>query len=167
MVDSAYAHLGALQRPAHLVKILEQFWPECYKSEFSGKVVMAPADAELLEALYELFGVPMLVSENSLEILGRGYDVFCMGLGTFVSHKLMFPVTFGECKSFREYLGEWPEKWVEYIEAVAAENKSEARRLASSLQVLAPECEYPPGTYIKETLAESEQINAKRRLASK
>jgi hypothetical protein len=166
MVDSAYAHLGGLPRPVHLVEILDQMWPECHKSEFSGKVIMAPKDAERLEALFELFGVPMLVSENSIEVLGRGYDVFCQGLGSFVSQKLMFPTNFGQCQSFRAYLDDWSDNWVEYIEAVAAENKAEARRLASTLQLLAPECEYPPDTYIKETLAASAKIDAERRSSS-
>ena len=153
MVDSAYAHLGGIPRDGRMVEILEQFWPVCYTSEFSGAVIMAPAEAERLEGLYALFGVPLKVSENRLTVLGRAYDVFCMGLGTFVSHKLMFPEKFGECESFREYLQDWPDDWVAYLEAVAAKNVQEARRLAVKLHVLSPDCEYPAGTHISKAPA--------------
>lgn len=155
MTDSAYASLGGIARDAAIAELLEQFWPECYTSEFSGAVIMAPADAQRLEALYAMFGVPLKVSENGLGILGRAYDVFVMGLGTFVSHKLRFPTTFGECQSFREYLQDWPEDWVAYIEAVAAQDASETRRLAVKLQVLSPDCVYPPGTYIGKSPAKT------------
>lgn len=146
--DDAYASLGSIPRPPHLVEILDQFWPECYTSEFSGKAIMAPEDAARLEALYRMFGVPMLVADNSLQILSWAYEVFVQGLGLFVNHKLRFPTTFGACNSFREYLPEWPDDWVHYVEAVAAENFSESRRLAKKLNVLAPDCVYPKGTHL-------------------
>ncbi len=103
---------------------------------------MAPADADNLERLYEMFGVPMKVADNSLEILGHAYDVFCVSLETFVSHKLQFP------EEFDAYLDDWPIDWVRYIEAVAAEDKAKARQLANKLQVLAPDCMFPPGVRI-------------------
>lgn len=148
LVDGAYAHLGAIPRDPHKVEILEQMWPECHTSEFTGTVIMAPSDVERLEALYRMFGVPLLVKDNSLQVLGHAYDVFGLSLSTFVSHKLMFPEKFGQCKSFREYLGDWPDKWVQYIEAVASADFKEARRLAQELQVLAPGCEYPADIHV-------------------
>ena len=139
---------GGAVRDPRLVAILEQWWPECYKSEFSGKVIMAPLAAENLEKLYSLFGVPMLVADNSLEVLGRAYDVFCISLESFVSHKLQFPEA-----PLAAYLDDWPADWVQYIEAVAREDAVEARRLARELQVLAPECAYPPGVHIPKARA--------------
>ena len=150
MVDSAYAHLGGLPRDPRLVEILEQFWPDCHQSQFGNGVIMSPDKAEKLEALYKMFGVPMLVSENSLQVLGRAYDVFCLGFGNFVNHKLRFPQKFGQCQSFREYLAEWPEEWVLYIETVAAEDFENARKWAVELQVLSPDCVYPDSTHIKK-----------------
>ena len=151
MTDSANATLGGVPRDARLAELLEQFWPECHTSEFSGKTIMTPADAQRLETLFKMFGVPMTVADNSLQIKGRAYDVFSMGLGTFVSHKLRFPATFGECQSFRDYLSDWSEDWVTYVEAVASEDFAESRRLAIKLKVLDPDCVYPSGIFIEPT----------------
>jgi hypothetical protein len=136
---------GGKARDPRLVAILEQWWPECYKSEFSGKVIMAPQEAENIEKLFTMFGVPMLVAENSLEVVGHAYDVFCISLESFVSHKLQFPED-----PLAAYLDDWPADWVHYIEAVAREDAVEARRLARELQVLAPGCAYPPGVHISK-----------------
>ena len=62
LADDAYARLGSIPRPLHLVEILDQFWPECYTSGFNGKTIMAPEGAARLEALYKMFGVRMLVN---------------------------------------------------------------------------------------------------------
>lgn len=146
--DNAYATLGGIARPPHLAEILDQFWPECITGGLSGKTIMRPEEAVKLEALFKLFGVPMLVKDNSIEVLGRAYDVFGQALSGFVSQKLRFPGAFGQCKNFKDYLPAWPAEWVEYIEAVASENFSEARRLAVKLKVLDPDCEYPKDTYV-------------------
>lgn len=152
MVDDAYSILGGLPRDPRLASILDQFWPECYVSDHSGKIIMAPNDVAKLEALYLMFGVPMLVSENSLEVLGHAYDVFCIGLSTFVSKKLIFPAKQGVCKTFAEAMSKfnWSQDWIDYIEAVAAEDHKAARKFAVRLNVLAPECEYPPYVYIRK-----------------
>lgn len=134
---------GSVDRAPHLTAIMQQWWPDCYTSEHSGKVIMAPADAAKLEKLFVMFGVPMLVNDNSLEVLGHAYDVFSLGLESFVSHKIEFPD-----EDFDDYLHDWPTEWVRYVEAVAAENVTEARRLAVKLQVLSPGCAYPPGLHI-------------------
>lgn len=147
-VDLAYGTLGGIARPAHLIEVLDQFWPECAKSELTGRTLMRPADALRLEALFKLFGVPMLVQDNGLEIIARAYTVFGQALGLFVNHKLRFPGRFGKHETFREYLSEWDEDWVYYLEAVAAENYEEARKFAIKLNVLDPECVYPPNTFV-------------------
>lgn len=135
---------GIVDKAPRLTEILRQWWPECYKSEFSGKVIMAPQAVVNLEKLFTMFGVPMLVAENSLEVLGHAYDVFSLGLEPFVSNKLQFPD-----EDFDDYLHDWPKEWVRYVEAVAAEDLAEARRLAHQLQVLSPDCGYPPGLFIQ------------------
>ena len=149
--DIAYGTLGGIERPSHLAEILDQLWPDCVKGELSGKTLMRPADAIRLEALFKLFGVPMLVKENSIEVLGRAYDVFGQAFSGFVSQKLRFPGSVGSRKNFKEYLYKWPADWVEYIEAVASENFSEARRLAVKLNVLSPDCEYPADTFVPQS----------------
>ena len=146
--DDAYATLGGISRPSHLAEILDQFWPDCVKGELSGKTLMRPEDAVKLEALFKLFGMPMLVKDNSIEVLGRAYDVFGQALSGFVSQKLRFPGAVGNKKNLQEYLPAWPADWVSYIEAVAAEDFAEARKLAKKLKVLDPDCEYPKDTFV-------------------
>lgn len=55
---------------------------------------MSDEERANLEALYEMFGVPMLVKDNSQKMLGRGYDVFCLGMGPSVRRCLSHPVNF-------------------------------------------------------------------------
>ena len=148
-VDGAYGSLGGISRPPHLAEVLDQNWPpDCATSDISGKLLARPEDAERLEKLFKLFGVPILVKDNSAQIIGRAYDVFGQALSLFVNQKLRFPTNFGQCESFREYLSAWPDDWVKYIEAVAAEDFEESRRLAKKLKVLDPDCEYPDGTFV-------------------
>jgi hypothetical protein len=138
---------GGNPRDVSLVEILEQVWPDSYCCSVSHAVVMAPDDETRLEALFELFGVPLRIADNSLTVLGHAYDVFALGLSRVVNRKLRFPET------FETYLEDWSQEWVQYIEAVAYQNLPEARRLASKLQVLAPECRYPPGVFVPESSA--------------
>jgi hypothetical protein len=126
-------------RDPKVAEILDQVWPDCGVSP-SGGVVMNAADARKLEALFEMFGVPMKVSENSIKTLGRGYEVFVTRYSRFVNLRLCNPSA-----DFRHSLGDWPKLWVDYIEAVAAGDKAGARKLAMRLQPLSMDCKHPPG----------------------
>lgn len=128
------------ERDAHT---LEVWWPECFTSAATGKVVMPAEAAAQLEAMFERFGVPMKVADNSLEVLGRAYDVFGVSLASQVVEVLRRPK-----EDLRRYYFDWPQDWVDYIEAVARDDAAEARRLALMVQPLAPDCVYPPGVII-------------------
>lgn len=124
---------------------LEVWWPECFTSVATGKVVM-PADAAAqLEALFERFGVPLKVDDNSLEVLGRAYDVFGVSLAAQVVEVLRHPE-----RNLKRYYSDWPQDWVDYIEAVANDDAPASRRLAMKVQPLAPECVYPPGVIVAQ-----------------
>ncbi|GAB3644707.1 hypothetical protein [Ramlibacter alkalitolerans] len=118
--------------------ILNQVWPEVSEGS-RGNAVMAPEDAERLEKLFLMFGVPMKVAENSLEIVGRAYDVFALALEPWVGNKFRY------WDSFDRFAHDWPEDWRKYIEAVAREDHAEARQWAVKLQPLSPDCVFPPG----------------------
>ncbi len=137
------AEMGGLRRDAALAQVLDQFWPECFESTHGG-VVMKPEDASRMERLFELFGVPLRVGENSLKTVGYAYDVFCVALEPFVSDKLREP------DQFRTWVDDWPADWVAYIEAVAAADTKTARRLAVKLQVLSPDCQFPPRVHVPQ-----------------
>lgn len=122
-----------------LYDTLHFFWPECYESSWSGKVIMTPKDATQLETLCRRFGVPMKVSENSLAVLSRAYEVFHLTLGCFVDRRLFRP------EVFLSNPEGWPQPWLDYIDAVVRGDEVAARALAIQLQPLAPECQFPPG----------------------
>lgn len=133
-------------RDPRLVEIFEQWWPECYESDFSGKVVMSPEDAANLEELFELFGLDIKVADNNINALVRVYDIVAMyGLGSQLDNFM----TLSDEQLRRRY-DNWPDAWVRYMTAVARADKSTARKLAKELQVLAPDCEYPYGVFIKK-----------------
>ncbi len=140
--DSLFgADVGGLPRDPCVVEVLEQFWPDCFESTHGG-VVMSPEDAARLERLFEMFGVPMKVSQHTLKDLGHAYDVFSISLAGFVSYRLRFP------DRFRQWLYDWPQDWVDYIDAVAVQDTRKARELASRLKVATAQCQYPPGILV-------------------
>ena len=126
-------------RTPEVAELLDQVWPKCSASESAGASMDAD-DARRLEALFEMFGVPMKVSENSIKTLSRGHEVFVSRYSRFVKLKLSHP---GE--DLGRYLGDWPGLWVDYIEAVAAGDRTRARPLAMRLQPLSLDCKHPPG----------------------
>ena len=95
---------------------------------------MTPKNVNDLEDLFEMFGVPMKVADNSLNVLGRAYDVFALGLGLMVARQLIIPSW--------NFEG-WPEDWADYLRAVVAGDKLIAREWAQKLQPLAPGCVFP------------------------
>ena len=137
--DEMFAEdMGGVPRDPAFAAILDQFWPECFEDS-KGQVVMNRDDAQKLEALFEVFGVPLTVLDNSLVTLLRAYDVFSLGLLRCVNRKLRYPDTFAR------FYREWPAVWRHYIEAVAARDLPNARRLSRQLQPLSPDCEFPSG----------------------
>lgn len=129
------------------------FWPECFESEATGKVVMAEEDTVQLEKFFRRFGVPMQVAENSLAVISRAYEVFHLTLGAFIDRRLFRP------EAFAANPEGWPQPWLDYIDAVVQGDEVTARQLANQLQPLAPECPFPPGVipYAKpEPLDESD-----------
>lgn len=110
---------------------------------------MAPADSARLETLFKLFGEPMAVADNSLEVLGHASDVFAVGLSAHVGNKLHFPGKVGARETLRETSQRWPQDWVSFIGEVAVEDFTESRRLAVKLQVPSPDCAYPLDTFIE------------------
>lgn len=133
-------------RDPRLVAIFEQWWPECYESDFSGKVIMTPEDAANLEELFELFGLDLKVADNNINVLVRAYDVVAMyGLGSQLDNFMTLTD-----EQLRRRYDNWPEIWVEYMTAVAKANKPKARELAKQIQVLSPDCQYPYGVFIKK-----------------
>jgi hypothetical protein len=129
--------LGGVARDREMAAILDQCWPDCSEG-VRGNAVMAPADSARLEQLFKLFGVPMNIADNSLKVVGHAYDVFSLGLSSYVSYRLQHPDT------FLRFVADWPEPWQRYVEAVATCNTDEARRLANELQPLSPDCVMPP-----------------------
>ncbi len=99
---------------------------------------MAKSDVDQLEAMYAMFGVPLKVSQNSLTTLGYAYDLFVLRLKPFVRARLTHPDT------FTRFVGDWPEDWVRYVDAVATLRLDEARAIAKKLQPLSPDCPLPP-----------------------
>jgi len=131
-------------RDMRLVAIFEQDWPDCYRSDFSGKAIMLPEEEKLMEELFELFGMPLKIAENSYSVISRAFDVFCLfGLG----YQLDFFMKFSDEQLEKAY-PTWSEDWLTYMKAVGAGDKKAARRLAHKLQVLSPDCEYPYGVFI-------------------
>ena len=145
--------MGPMPDPA-IWAVLNQFWPEVSEGS-RGNAVTSPEDAERLESLFRMFGVPMKVLENSIEVVGRAYDVFVQGLGSFVERKLSHPTT------FHRYVDDWPDDWRSYIEAVAAQDNARAHEWAIKLQPLSRDCVYPPRVITPEMLKkDAERMDA-------
>jgi hypothetical protein len=117
------------------------FWPECFESQATGKVVMADEDRARLERLFKRFGAPLKVEDNSLTVVGHAYDVFGLNLSSHVLARLRSPEDF---KTLCTYW-EWPHDWVAYVEAVALGDPAQARAYALALQPLSPDCAFPSG----------------------
>lgn len=139
--DAFEREVDGKPRPWELAAILDQFWPECSEG-VRGNAIMSPDDAARMEQLFELFGVPMKVLENSVQVVGHAYDVFGQALASFVNQKLRHP------DEFHRFVHDWPDDWREYIEAVAAQDREAARAFAVKLQPLSPNCIFPPGVRV-------------------
>jgi len=133
-------------RDMRLVEIFEQDWPDCYRSDFSGKAIMLPEDERLMEELFELFGVPLKIAENPYSVISHAFSVFAIfGLGYQLDLFMKYPD-----ERLRKIYPLWSEDWFSYLKVVGAGDKAAARRLAKKLQPLSPDCEYPAGVYIKK-----------------
>lgn len=146
--------IGGNPVPAELFAVIRQLWPPTYEG-VDGRTIIEDAEAiPRLEAMFELYGVPLKVAGNSVTVLGHAYDVF-VALSTHVLRQLRKP------SSFRKINSDWPEEWLCYVEAVAAQDKAEARRLAQKLQPLAPGAELPPRVYMNPPVISVEQGSGK------
>ncbi|MCC5612414.1 hypothetical protein LC612_38340 [Nostoc sp. CHAB 5834] len=133
-------------RDARLVEIFEQWFPDCYESDSSGKVIMSPKEEADLEELFELYGLNIKVKDNTFNALLRVYDV----VGPYgLSFQMDNFMTFTDQELRRRY-ETWPPIWIEYMTAVARANKDNARELAKQIQVLSPDCVFPYGVFIKK-----------------
>lgn len=122
------------------------WWPdEAFESRHGG-TMMKPESEAALETLFERFGVPLKVKENSIATVGHAYDVFGIALSSAICDAIemsgQFPI--------RKYLDHWPSDWLDYIESVINKDTATARRLANKLQPLAPECQFPPGVHVDD-----------------
>lgn len=147
-IEAVGVKLGLAERPAEIARLLDLWWPDAYKSEYTGKAIMSPADSADLEALFELFGVPMRVADNQYEIVKYAYGMFATALSHWVDRKLYHPEHYPNAGDMARSYG-WSEDWGAYIEAVAAGDRAQARRLAIKLQPLSPDCEFPETMLIK------------------
>ncbi len=142
-IDTLFpGEMGGLARDPLKAELLDMFWPECFEDS-RGQVVMAESDAADLEALFQMFGVPLPVHETPLRQLSYAYDVFGISLAHWVSYKLRHP------EGFAEFLHDWPSAWVRYIEAVAAGQLDQVCALAAQLQPLSAACKFPPGVVVQ------------------
>lgn len=124
-------------RPDEFLDVLEFEWPHVWVDE-AGRCVASAEDTRRLEALFRVFGVPMLVRDNSLNVLGHAFDTFVLGFSDYVRRCLLRP------RAFEEQVYDWPQHWCDYVRAVARQDLAQARRLAVQLQPLAPGCAHPP-----------------------
>lgn len=135
--DELFASELGTARPAIMAELLDQFWPDCFESPSTGCVVMDAEDAQRLEALFALFGLPLRVGEHSIETVGHAYDVFVLRLAPIVTYRLTIP------RTFESVTRDWPQEWRDYLEAVAAQNQERVQVLAKKLQPLSPDCVFP------------------------
>ena len=129
--------LGGNEVPARLFAVFMQMWPDLYEGADGGTRCKQAEAVPLLEQLFEMYGVPMKVADNSITVLGHAFDV-CAALAMHVMRQLRYP------KTFRRINDDWPEEWLSYIEAVAAEDKEGARAWAQKLLPFALDTELPP-----------------------
>lgn len=72
-VEDLFGDEAGPPRPKWARPLLDAFWPDVGTST-KGLCLMAPKDAELLDELWSLFGVPMRCYENTPAVIGRANE---------------------------------------------------------------------------------------------
>jgi|JI9StandDraft_2_1071091.scaffolds.fasta_scaffold29266_1 hypothetical protein len=128
--------MGCEQLPEDMYDVLlNQVEP---KLTADGRIAMTPSDAHRFERLCAMFGVPLKLTESSIDLVSRAYHVFGVVLSFYVAERIRSP------DLFRAYYGKrWAPDWVEYINAVATQDHGKAADLDKILEALSPECIFP------------------------
>lgn len=138
VIAKALIAIGGIPLTEKQRAVLQVWWPECFESMHGG-VVMPKEDEALMEEMFECFGVPLKVSENSMNVISLTYRTFALEIAPFVQFFAEWP------DSFRRMYPGWPEDWYQYLEAVASFDKQKARAYAKRLNVLDREIPLPDG----------------------
>lgn len=135
--DKWYDFGNELEADPAIMAITEQWWPEMFDSMNGGCATVEPEDGQKLEALCELFGVPLKLKTSTSEMFRHAYGIFVICFASAVRHELERPTYLRRIKTY------WEPGWVEYIEAVAYGRREEARKWARELRVLYSDGKYP------------------------
>lgn len=128
--------------PESWQRVLDAVWPEVHEHPKTGCVI-PEVDQMWLQDMVDWFGLSLSLDTVSARDLGHAYDVCVLGMGPFVEKALKYP----ELDLFA-YLSDWPLEWVEYVQAVAQRNLLSSFKLAQSLNILSPDCTFPPGVHV-------------------
>ena len=135
--DKWYDFGNEIEADPAIMAITEQWWPEMFDSLNGGCATVEPEDGQKLEALCEMFGVPLKLKTSTSEMFRHAYGIFVICFASAVRHELERPTYLRRIKTY------WEPGWVEYIEAVAYGRREEARKWARELRVLYSDGKYP------------------------
>lgn len=142
--DKWYDFGNEIEADPAIMAITEQWWPEMFDRVNGGCATVEPEDGQKLEALCEMFGVPLKLQTSTSEMFGYAYSIFVLCFAWDVRKELERPTYLRRIKTY------WEPGWVEYIEAVAYGRRDEARKWARELRVLYSGCKYPPQLFANE-----------------
>lgn len=128
--------LGA-ERDPELARLLDAIFPEFLDSVDDGKAKFKQEDIDLLEELFERFGLSIKVKDNPDNVLLNAYMFCSVYFGKFVNTKMR------RADEYEAVTKSWPQEWHDYVDAVLSNDVVAAKVLAQKLQVLSADCDFP------------------------